>query len=136
MSVETLFKSYCERFNARDLDPLVALFWPYALFEMPLLGQRIVGASEIRAGHERIFDVSEYAEIDISAIKTSGPVIIAEGTLESKLIRDSVPVEMPLAMTMQDEGRKIVRLSVYLDARPYRLWADGPILVPRDQHVH
>ncbi len=136
MSVESLFKGYCDNFNARNIDALVALFWPYALFEMPLLGQRIVGASEIRAGHQRIFDLSEYAEIDISAIKSSGPVIIAEGVLESKLVRDNGPVEMPLAMTMQDEGRKIVRLSIYLDARPYRLWADGPILVPHDQHVH
>jgi len=136
MSVEALFKSYCASFNARDLERLVSLFWPYALFEMPLLGQRIVGTSEIHAGHRRIFDLSEYAEIDISAIKASGPVIIAEGMLESKLLRDNRPVEMPLAMTMQDEGRKIVRLSVYLDARPYRLWADGPILVPRDQHAY
>ena len=136
MSVETLFKSYCARFNARELDPLVSLFWPYALFEMPLLGQRIVGASEIRAGHQRIFDVSTSACIEISALKTSGPIIIAEGMLESKLIRDNKAVEMPLAMTMQDEGQKIVRLSVYLDARPYRLWADGPVLAPRDMYVH
>lgn len=136
MSVEALFQRYCASFNARELDHLVSQFWPYALFEMPLLGQRIVGASEIRAGHQRIFDLSEYAEIDISAIKASGPVIIAEGTLESKLLRDNRAVEMPLAMTMQDVDGKIVRLSVYLDARPYRLWADGPILVPHDQHVH
>jgi hypothetical protein len=136
MSVETLFKSYCARFNARDLDPLVSLFWPYALFEMPLLGQRIFGESEIRGSHKRIFDLSEYALIDISAFKTSGPVIIAEGTLESKLLRDNMPVDMPLAMTMQDVDGKIVRLSVYLDARPYRLWADGPVLAPRDIHIH
>ena len=136
MSVETLFKSYCASFNARDLDPLVSLFSAYALFEMPLLGQRIFGESEIRGSHQRIFDLSEYAQIDISAYKASGPVVIAEGTLESKLLRDNLPVEMPLAMTMQDVDGKIVRLSVYLDARPYRLWADGPILVPHDQHVH
>ena len=136
MSVEALFQSYCASFNARKLDPLVSLFWPYALFEMPLLGQRIVGASEIRAGHQRIFDLSEYAEIDISAIKASGPVIIAEGTLESKLLRDNRAVEMPLAMTMQDVDGRIVRLSIYLDARPYRLWADGPILAPYDLTVH
>jgi len=136
MPVETLFKRYCASFNARELDPLVSLFWPYALFEMPMLGQRIVGASEIRAGHQRIFDLSEYVEIDISTSKTSGPVIIAEGMLESKLVRDSAPVEMPLAMTMQSVDGRIVRLSAYLDARPYRLWADGPVLVPHNQHVH
>jgi len=136
MSVETLFKNYCSAFNERRLDALVSLFWPYALFEMPLLGQRIFGESEIRTGHQRIFDISEFAQIEISAFKSSGPVIIAEGTLESKLIRDIETVEMPLAMTMQDEGSKIVRLSVYLDARPYRLWTDGPILAPRDVHIH
>lgn len=119
MSVETLFKRYCGSFNARDLDPLVSLFWPYALFEMPMLGQRIFGACEIRSGHQKILDAIAYARIDISAFKISGPVIIAEGSLESKLLPDSETVEMPLAMTMQDVDRKIVRLSVHLDAGSY-----------------
>jgi len=119
MSVETLFKRYCASFNARDLDSLVSLFWPYALFEMPMLGQRIFGACEIRSGHQKIFDASEYARIEVSAFKISGPVIIAGGTLESKLLPDSETVEMPLAMTMQYFDGKIVRLTVNIDTRQY-----------------
>jgi hypothetical protein len=34
---------------------------------------------------------------------------------------------MPAALVMQARGDAIARLSIYLDARPYRLWADGPI---------
>jgi hypothetical protein len=34
---------------------------------------------------------------------------------------------MPLALVMATEDGLISRLSTYLDARPYRLWSDGPI---------
>ena len=94
---------------------------------MIVLGQRLIGKGEIAAGFRRIFEVSQSATITLSAIKESNQVAIAEGRMVAKLHRDKAPVELPLAMTLEARDGRIARLSTYLDARPYRLWADGPI---------
>jgi len=54
-------------------------------------------------------------------------VLIGEGQLQAKLHRDPAPVAMTAAITLEARDGKIARLSTYLDARPYRLWTDGPI---------
>ena len=37
---------------------------------------------------------------------------------------------MPASVVLEARDGKIARLSTYLDARPYRLWSDGPIFAP------
>ncbi len=60
-------------------------------------------------------------------------MLIAEGKLQAKLKRDAAPVEMTAAVTLEAKDGKITRLSAYLDARPYRLWTDGPIFASAQQ---
>ena len=127
MTLKVYLDSYCTAFNSRALDAAVSLFAEHALFEMPLLGQRLVGRGEIAAGLRRMFDVTETARIECGGFKESDRALIAEGRLVAKLRRDPAPVAMPLAMTLEATDQKISRLSSYLDARPYRLWTDGPI---------
>jgi hypothetical protein len=128
--------SYCEAFNQRDLQKALALFAVRALFEMPLLGQRLIGRREITAGLARVFELTQSAAIRISALEepaslVMGPLVMGEGWLTARLHRDPAEVSIPLAVALEGDAGGIARLSVYLDARPYRLWTDGPIFASR-----
>jgi len=127
MTLQIHLDSYCKAFNGRSLDAALSLFSDHALFEMPLLGQRLFGKGEITAGLRRIFEVTESATIALSGRKESLRVIIAEGQLDAKLHRDSSSVRIPLAISLEAQDGRISRLSTYLDARPYRLWSDRVI---------
>jgi hypothetical protein len=126
MRTEDMLDVYCSAFAAKDVEAILALFARHGLYELPLLGQRLVGHGEIRGGLQRVFAVAERCSIEILGLK-SATTTIAEGRLCAKLHRDPEPVQMPLALVMETEDRLISRLSTYLDARPYRLWSDGPI---------
>jgi len=127
MSLKVHLDAFCNAFNDRSLDGALALFADHGLFEMPLLGQRLFGKAEIEAGLRRIFVVTATARLAFSDVTASECVLIAEGELRAKLHRDSGLVAMPAAVTLEARDGKIARLSTYLDARPYRLWSDGPI---------
>lgn len=119
--------AYQEAFNRRDLTAALMLFAEHAIFEMPLLGQRLFGKREIAIGLQKIFEVTESAQIQLSGAKQSKNIVIAEGRLQAKLHRDAHAVEMPLAVVLEAQQGGIARLSTYLDARPYRLWTDRPL---------
>jgi len=127
MTLKSQLDAYCRAFNARSLDAARALFADHALFELPLLGQRLFGGDEIAQGLARIFELTETVRLEIAAATESDRILIAEGALTAKLHRDSAAATMPAAITLQARDGKITRLATYLDARPYRLWTDGPI---------
>jgi hypothetical protein len=127
MSLKSHLDVYCKAFNARSPEAALAGFAEYAVFEMPLLGQRLFGRNEIAQGLKRIFDLTETVQLDVAAVTESDSVLIAEGNLRAKLHRDATASAMPAAITLEAKDAKITRLSIYLDARPYRLWTDGPI---------
>jgi ketosteroid isomerase-like protein len=127
MTSEDLLRAYCGAFGARDARAVAALFEDRALYELPLLGQRLVGPAEIRAGLERAFALIERCAIEIAGAKSSARVAIAEGRLNAKLQRDAEPMDAPLAIVVECRAERITRLATHLDARPYRLWSDGPI---------
>jgi len=123
--------AYCEAFNRRELDTALSMFAAHALFEMPLLGQRLVGTREIAAGLARVFELTRSAAIELSAHEEAAYLVLAEGRLTARLHRDSAPVSIPIAIALESGDGRITRLSTYLDAQPYRLWADGPIFASR-----
>lgn len=127
MTIHAQLNAYRDAFNRRDLTAALMLFAEHAVFEMPLLGQRLFGKREIEVGLQRIFEVTESAKIQLSGVKESRNIVIAEGRLLAKLHRDVHAVEMPLAVVLKAQQNDIMRLSTYLDARPYRLWVDGAL---------
>jgi ketosteroid isomerase-like protein len=127
MTTTPELQAYLDAFAARNAGAVAALFAERALYELPLLGQRLVGRREIEAGLARAFALAERCAFEIDAAQSSGSAMIAEGRLQAKLHRDRNPVEIPAAIVLQTQGGAIARLSTYLDARPYRLWSDGPI---------
>jgi ketosteroid isomerase-like protein len=127
MPSEELLRAYCGAFGARDARAVAALFADGALYELPLLGQRLVGPAEIRVGLERAFALIERSAIEIAGVKSSARVAIAEGRLSAKLHRDAEPMEAPLAIVVECRDERVSRLATHFDARPYRLWSDGPI---------
>jgi len=127
MTSEELLRAYCKALGAKDARTVAALFEDRALYELPLLGQRLVGPAEIRAGLEDAFALIERCAIEIAGVKSSPRVAIAEGRLTAKLHRDDRPMEASLAIVVERRDERISRLATHLDARPYRLWSDGPI---------
>ena len=127
MTIQAQLNAYRDAFNKRDLTAALMLFAEHAVFEMPLLGQRLFGKREIAIGLQRIFEVTESAQIQLSGAKESQNIVIAEGRLKAKLHRDAHAVEIPLAVVLEAQRNDITRLSTYLDARPYRLWTDGAL---------
>jgi ketosteroid isomerase-like protein len=128
MTGEGLIERYGIAFAAGDMVAALQLFDFDGRYELPLLGQRLVGAAELRAGHDLIRSLTASRAIEIRERRTGPVVIIAEGTLRARLHRDPAPVAIPMALVARVRGDRLARLSFYLDARPFRLWADGPIL--------
>lgn len=133
MSGNGVLQAYCRAFASKDVDAVASLFDANALYELPLLGQRLIGRAEIRAGLQRAFSVAETCCIELTDIRSSATATMAEGRLSAKLHRDQSAVDMPLAMVLETRNGHITRLSTYLDARPYRLWSDGPIFAATSQ---
>jgi ketosteroid isomerase-like protein len=127
MTIKTQLNAYQEAFNRRDPGAVLKLFAEHAVFEMPLLGQRLFGKREIAVGLQRIFEITESVQMQLSDAKESKNLVIAAGRLQAKLHRDAHAVEIPLAVVLEAQRDDIERLSTYLDARPYRLWADGTL---------
>ncbi len=141
MSPDDAIRTYCTAFEAGDADAIVALFAPNGLYEMPFLTPpRLVGAAEIRAGMARIFALTEARRVRLDQVKAAGPAAIAEGRFEATVPRDDVTITVPFAMVAETAGAMVAetadamvdsglkRLSLYCDARPWRLWTDGPVM--------
>jgi hypothetical protein len=131
MTPREQLENYCEAFNRRELEKTLAMFAVQAQFEMPLLGQRLIGRREIAAGLARVFELTHSATVQISAVEEAAQLVMGEGRLTARLHRDPAPVSIPLAVALESDERGIARLSLYFDAHPYRLWTDGPILASR-----
>ena len=129
MSPEGAIRAYCTAFEAGDAAAIVSLFAPGGLYEMPFLTPpRLVGRAEIAAGLARIFEVVASRRVTIIEVKAAGPAAIAEGSLEAEVPRDGETLTVPFAMVLECGAEAVSRLSVYCDARPHRLWTDGPVL--------
>lgn len=128
MSPADQVRAYCTAFGRRDKGAIVALFGPNGLYEFPLLGQRLVGRAEIGAGLERVFAILDSCAIELAGVKSAGPAAITEGRLHARLRRGDERVDTPFALVLETRDGEVSRLSLYLDARPHRLWTDGPIL--------
>lgn len=99
-----------------------------ALYEMPLLRSRMVGRAEIAEGLRLAFAATQGCAMALARLRESGGTALAEGRLTARLAREGTTAEIPFAMVAAVNGDRIARLSVYLDARPFRLWADGPVM--------
>ncbi|MEX2647947.1 MAG: nuclear transport factor 2 family protein [Alphaproteobacteria bacterium] len=121
-------RAYCAAFAARDADSIVALFAERGLYEMPLLRTRMVGSAEIAAGLARAFAIMTACSIELQRVRANGATALAEGTMTATVAREPRPMTAPFALVAAMAGDRVGRLSVYLDARPHRLWSDGSVL--------
>jgi ketosteroid isomerase-like protein len=125
MQAAEAMRAYADAFGRRDVAAAVALFARNALFEMPLLGQRLVGRAEIRAGLDRILLATHSCEMRITQLQALDAVAIGEGLLRADLRADRAPMSAPMSVVVETTAQGIIRLSTYLDAFPHRLWSDG-----------
>lgn len=128
MTPDTALRTYCTAFAARDARTIVELFASGGLYEIPFLKNRLVGHAEITTGLDAMFAIVETCTVELADMRTTGRVAIGEGRLTASLSRNGESVDVPFGVVAEVGDGKLTRLSIYLDARPYRLWADGPIL--------
>jgi hypothetical protein len=128
MSPETALRAYCTAFAARDVAAIAGIFGPNGLYEIPFLKNRLVGRAEIERGLGAMFAVVDTCTMELAKVRSNDKAAIGEGRLTARLNRDGETVDTGFGIVAETGGDKLSRLVVYLDARPYRLWADGPIL--------
>ena len=95
MQAAQAMRAYADAFARRDIAAAVALFARNALFEMPLLGQRLVGRAEIRAGLNRILLATDSCAMTITQLKAMDAVAIGEGLLHADLRANRAPMSAP-----------------------------------------
>lgn len=115
-------------YEKRDAGPFLAAMALGGLYEMPLLRSRMVGRAEIATGLNLAFAATGACSMTVSRCRESGGTALAEGVMTVALHHEGRRAEIPFAMVAQVADGAVQRLSVYLDARPYRLWADGSVM--------
>lgn len=115
-------------YQSRDPGPLLDALAPGCLYEMPLLRSRMVGRGEIAEGLRLAFAATTSCSLEISRTRQSGDTALAEGVMTAALAREKTSATVPFAMVVEAGETGISRISLYLDARPFRLWADGPVM--------
>jgi ketosteroid isomerase-like protein len=128
MPAGSLIERYFGAFAAGDAAAATALFTTAGLYEFPLLRPRLVGRAEILAGHRQAFSVASRIQVSLRAIRSKGSTAIVEGRLTAHVDRDGRNVDLPFAAVAEGSAGELQRLSIYCDARPYRLWCDGPVM--------
>jgi ketosteroid isomerase-like protein len=126
MTPAKAIEAYCSAFAARDVERVLALFDEQALYEMPLLRTRMVGHGEIRAGLARAFEIVSSCKFEMARVLTKDSTAIAEGVMD--LATSRAPARVPFAAVAVMGDNRLIRLSLHLDAKPFRLWSDGPVL--------
>lgn len=126
MTPSEAIDAYCRAFAARDLEGALALFDGQALYEMPLLRTRMVGYGEICAGLACAFEIVSSCKIEMSRVLSNGAMAIGEGVMDLATPRGPARIPFAAVAVMRDD--RLIRLSLHLDARPFRLWSDGPVL--------
>jgi len=119
---------YCRAFSRQDVEDILALLAPNALYELPFLSPRLVGEAEIRTGLEEAFAKLLACSLSLEPAVEQVDTAIAEGRLEATRADDGLKIDTPVAIVVRTAEAGITRLSHYCDARPYRLWSDRLIL--------
>jgi hypothetical protein len=115
-------------YASRDAGALLDALAPGCLYEMPLLRSRMVGRAEIAEGLRLAFAATSRCALEITRERHSGAAALVEGVMTAELVREKTTAALPFAMVAESGQGGITRMSLYLDARPFRLWADGPVM--------
>lgn len=120
--------AYVDAFSARNADLVSDLVGEESLVELPLLKpNRLFGKHEIRAGHAAAFQAIAAAKFELSDPAEKGPFAIAEGKLTARRANGVID-EHPLGLVVEARDGWLRRITLYIDARRYRLWSDKTIL--------
>ena len=117
-----------QAYASRDTTALLDALAPGCLYEMPLLRTRMVGRHEITEGLRLALAATTRCTLAVTRTRESGTTALAEGVMTAALAREKETAAIPFAMVVEAGQSGIARISLYLDARPFRLWADGPVM--------
>ena len=121
--------AYVEAFSARNCDAIGELFGAQSLAELPLLKpNRLVGHAEICAGHAAAFEnIADARFTQSQPIANTGSAAIWVGQLR-ELRTSGAEHEHDVAIVCETAERELRRITVHLNGRNIRRWADQTIL--------
>lgn len=123
-----LLQDYASALSRLDSEALDSLFGSDTLLEIPFLKPgRLVGSTEIAAGHREMLANLEAADCRIEHCLVDGSHAIAEGILEVTRHGD-VPRNLAIGLVAEYGDTGLRRLSLYSDTRGLRRWSDKRIL--------
>lgn len=128
LSPVSALQSYVDAFSARDAEAVINLFGDGSLAEIPLLKpNRLFGKSEIRNGHAAVFETVARADFELSEPVKQDSFAIAEGKLTVQRVGGERN-EHPVAVVAELGDARLHRLTLYFNARHFRLWSDKTVL--------
>ncbi|WP_181183241.1 nuclear transport factor 2 family protein [Mesorhizobium sp. B3-1-7] len=120
-------QAYVRAFARKDIGAIMELFSNGGLVEIPMLKpNRLFGQTELRRGHEAIFEAVSSSRFELSEPAVNDIVAIASGRLKTE--RGGVQHVHPVAIVAEVDSERLMRLSLYMDGRNQRLWSDKAIL--------
>jgi hypothetical protein len=123
-----LLQDYANALSRLDGEALDSLFGSDTLLEIPFLKPgRLVGSTEIAAGHREILANLEAVDCRIEHCLAGAGQAIAEGNLEVMRHGD-VPRSLAIGLVAECGDTGLRRLSLYCDTRGLRRWSDKRIL--------
>ncbi len=130
MTASDAIRHHNTALESRDPSALLGVLAETSLYEMPLLRGRMVGRDEIAEGLRLAYGAMTACRINLAREREADGTAMAEGVMTATLAHEDKTVEVPFAIVAQTLGDQVKRLSVYLDARPFRLWSPGPVMSP------
>jgi len=119
--------AYAGAFAEKDLEFIRSAISEETLLELPMVKPcRLLGESEIFSAHSETFKSISSAAFELHSPIEKGSLAIAEGVL--KVSRAGKEETHPLGIVAETNNGKLKRVSLYFDARHYRLWSDKTIL--------
>jgi hypothetical protein len=122
-----LLQSYANALSRLDGEALDSLFGSDTLLEIPFLKPgRLVGSTEIAAGHREILANLEAVDCRIEHCLADAGHAIAEGQLEVTR-RGEAARRLAIGMVAECGDAGLRRLSLYCNTRGLRRWSDKTI---------
>ncbi len=129
ISPKRIMETYIGAFEAKDANTILNLIGDRALVELPLLKpNRLFGSLEVHRGHQAVFLSADSIHFSIDdSIVQNETAAIALGHLGITR-HDGSSENHEIGVVVEKKEQLLHRISIYLNSRDIRRWADETIV--------
>ena len=120
--------NYVAALENKDIKSVAPLIGHHTLVEIPFMRpNRLVGQPEISKAHADIFETLDSIDFVLGTPLEKDRFAIAEGELRVQR-KSGEEYTHQIGIVVQTDGKSLIRISLYADARDIRMWSDRTIL--------